>query len=83
MIKILKFRPWPFKNEVVTLHWIGNVKLENKQWRIQAAFVYKNDCTMLTLPIAALPLLRIGTPYRNGLPMQTQIEGYIIRNSSG
>ncbi len=75
MIKILKIRPWPFKKEVVTLHWIGNVKLENKQWRIQAAFVYKNDCTMLTLPIAALPLLRIGTPYHDGLPMQTQKRG--------
>lgn len=83
MIKILKIRPWPFKNEVVTLHWIGNVKLENKQWRIQAAFVYKNDCTMLNLPIAALPLLRIGTPYRDGLPMQTQKRGTLYEIQVG
>ncbi|MFD1412241.1 MULTISPECIES: Tn7-like element transposition protein TnsE [Oceanobacillus] len=54
------------------MHWIGNVKLENKQWRIQAAFVYRNDCIIISLPIAALPLLRIGTPYHDGLPMQTQ-----------
>lgn len=78
MIKILKIRPWPFKNETVTLHWIGNVKMENRQWRIQAAFVHRSECTIMELPIAALPLLRIGTLYHNGLPMQTQKKGTLF-----
>ncbi|MEH7355404.1 Tn7-like element transposition protein TnsE [Neobacillus drentensis] len=79
MIKILKIKPWPFKNEVVTLHWIGNVKLENNQWRIQAAFVYKNDCIIISLPIAVFPLLRVGTPYHDGLPMYTQKRGTLYK----
>lgn len=79
MIKILKIRPWPFKNETVTLHWIGNVKIENRQWLIQAAFVHRNECTIIELPIAALPLLRIGTPYYDGLPMQTQKKGTLFK----
>ncbi|KYC88498.1 hypothetical protein B4102_4030 [Heyndrickxia sporothermodurans] len=79
MIKILKIRPWPFKNETVTLHWIGNVKIENRQWLIQAAFVHRNECTIIELPIAALPLLRIGTPYYDGLPMQTQKKGMLFK----
>ena len=83
MIKILKIKPWPFINETVTLHWIGNVKMENRQWRIQAAFVYRNECTIIELPIAVLPLLRIGTPYYDGLPMQTQKKGTLFKIKVG
>ncbi|MCM3325008.1 Tn7-like element transposition protein TnsE [Cytobacillus kochii] len=52
--------------------------MENRQWRIQAAFVHRNECTIIELPIAALPLLRIGTPYYDGLPMQTQKKGTLF-----
>ncbi|PLR75789.1 hypothetical protein CU633_19070 [Bacillus sp. V3-13] len=53
--------------------------MENRQWRIQAAFVHRNECTIIELPIAALPLLRIGTPYYDGLPMQTQKKGTLFK----
>ncbi|MEC1698149.1 Tn7-like element transposition protein TnsE [Schinkia azotoformans] len=71
----MKIRPWPFGNNIVHLHWVGNVKLRNKQWYIQVAFAYNSDCTILDLPIGVLPMLRIGVPYKDGLPLITQKTG--------
>lgn len=72
---LLKIRPWPFKDRVVTLHWIGNVKMENNQWYIQVAFVGNSDCTIIELPVGVLPMLKIGVPYKDGVPLNTQKQG--------
>ncbi|MFA9458821.1 Tn7-like element transposition protein TnsE [Halalkalibacter sp. AB-rgal2] len=73
---MLKIKPWPFKDEVVSLHWIGNVKMKpNQQWHIEVAFKVKDKLQIITLPIGLLPILRVGQYYQNGLQFTTQKEG--------
>lgn len=71
----MKIRPWPFGENIVYLHWIGNVKMKNNQWYIRAAFVNNNELNVIELPIGILPTLKIGVPYKDGLPLYTQKEG--------
>lgn len=74
---MVKIRPWPFnQQQVVSLHWFGNVKQgKDQQWYLQAAFKESKKCQILELPIGAFPLLRLGQFYRDGLPLSTQKAG--------
>lgn len=74
-IILVKIRPWPFGEKTVYLHWIGNVKMKNNQWYIQVAFVNNMDVRIIDLPIGILPTLKIGVPYKDGMPLNTQKEG--------
>ncbi|MBG9787020.1 Tn7-like element transposition protein TnsE [Brevibacillus laterosporus] len=76
---MIKIQPWPFGDQVVTLHWIGNVRLKDKQWYIQVAFVDKSNCELIELPIGVLPMLRIGIPYKEGYPLNTQKQGTLFK----
>lgn len=74
----MKLRPWTFeKNKKVVLKWIGNVAIKDKQWRIRAAFEADNQIEMLDFPMAALPLLRVGAFYKDGLLMDSNTTGII------
>ncbi|MCM3715864.1 Tn7-like element transposition protein TnsE [Alkalihalobacillus oceani] len=73
---MLRIRPWPFKDEITSLHWIGNVKMKSThQWYIDVAFKTKNKIQIIELPIGLLPTLRVGQYYQEGLPFTTQKEG--------
>jgi TnsE C-terminal domain len=78
---LVKIQPWPFGDQVVTLHWIGNVRLKDKQWYIQVAFVDKSNCELIELPIGILSMLRIGIPYKEGYPLNTQKQGTLFKIS--
>lgn len=71
----MKIRPWPFGAKRVYLHWIGNVKIKNNQWYLQVAFAINLDIQIIDLPFGILPTLKIGVPYKDGMPLNTQKEG--------
>lgn len=74
----MKLKPWTFdKGKEVILKWIGNVELEDEQWRIRVAFEANNQIKMLDFPIAALPLLRLGAFYKDGQLMDANTTGII------
>ncbi|EMA6344098.1 Tn7-like element transposition protein TnsE [Bacillus cytotoxicus] len=73
----MKLRPWIFGNKLVTLTWLGDVNLKNNQWFIRAAFEYNSQIEMLEFPIAAIPLLKIGAKYQDGICLDTQRKGII------
>ncbi|MEC4695285.1 Tn7-like element transposition protein TnsE [Bacillus anthracis] len=73
----MKLRPWTFGNNLVTLKWLGNVNLKHNQWFIRVAFEYNSQIEMLEFPIAAIPLLKVGAKYQDGICLDTQRKGII------
>ncbi|WP_433948075.1 Tn7-like element transposition protein TnsE [Bacillus tropicus] len=73
----MKLRPWTFGNNLVTLKWLGNINLKNNQWFIRVAFEYNSQIEMLEFPIAAMPLLKVGAKYQDGICLDTQRKGIV------
>lgn len=60
-------------NRTVKLHWFGNIRqTTHNSWRIRVAFECKGELFTIDRPLATLPLLRIGEPYHDGVPLASQ-----------
>ncbi|PLR80077.1 hypothetical protein CVD25_22540 [Bacillus canaveralius] len=74
----MKLRPWTFdKDKEVVLKWIGDAKITDEQWRIRTGFEVNNRIEILEFPIAALPLLKVGTFYKDGEILESSTTGII------
>ncbi|TDY07311.1 UNVERIFIED_CONTAM: hypothetical protein BJ099_10429 [Lysinibacillus xylanilyticus] len=52
--------------------------MKNNQWFIQTGFICKGNCQIIDLPIGVLPILKIGVPYQDGIPLLTQKIGTLF-----
>ncbi len=66
----IKWGEWPFpKDRVVTLHWVQSPFMDptSHQWRTKAVFLDGSNLVDIEVSWGALPLLRCGHNYRDGL----------------
>lgn len=71
----IEFRPWPFQlNEDVELIWFGSPYTDYKgDWRVRIAFRRASgEVKILSRAWGAIPLLRIGQIYTNGVLNQVR-----------
>ncbi|WP_025692874.1 hypothetical protein [Paenibacillus zanthoxyli] len=71
----VEFRPWPFEeNEDVELIWYGSPYTDYKEdWRVRIAFRrVSGEIKVLTRAWGAIPYLRIGQLYTNGIHNQVR-----------
>lgn len=64
----IKFLDWPFsENEVVTIHWIGSPKLNNRGEKICEVYFRRENGTIKSIPVGwgCLPSLWIGRKFAN------------------
>ncbi|WML42639.1 Tn7-like element transposition protein TnsE [Neobacillus sp. PS3-40] len=52
--------------------------MKSNQWFIQTGFICKGNCEIIDLPIGVLPILKIGVPYQDGVPLLTQKVGTLF-----
>ncbi len=67
---VIKWGEWPFpKDSVVTLHWVQSPFMDpvSRQWRTKAVFLDGSNLVDVEVSWGALPLLRCGYNYRDGL----------------
>ncbi len=68
----IRFNGWPFeKDERVVLHWLRSPSQvgPKKQWKMQTVFRREDDSLEeVTIPWGALPMLRLGSVFRDGKP---------------
>ncbi|MFD2170070.1 Tn7-like element transposition protein TnsE [Tumebacillus lipolyticus] len=63
----------------VNLHWFGNVRrTSHNSWRIRVGFECNGELFTIDRPLATLPLLRIGEPYHDGVPLSTHKKSDLI-----
>nr|WP_236587715.1 Tn7-like element transposition protein TnsE [Tumebacillus amylolyticus] len=66
-------------NRTVKLHWFGNVrKTQYNTWRIRVGFESDGELITIDRPLATLPMLRIGEPYHDGVPLSSQKKADLV-----